>query len=105
MNDISVVKIQSNIKLLKPGSDQAMAKTCGLSVFPDPDKYGFEADLFWMALAYPRQIAFVILPRLQDKMCEMFRQTIETCDCTHLTDTDGKENECCRYAGWPYSEP
>lgn len=90
-DEISIIEVQNNIKLLKPRLDQTLAARWGLSFLPDPDKNGFEADVFWTRSTFPRQIAFQILPCLLDEVCEIFTRTIETCDCTHLTNTDGNE--------------
>lgn len=81
------------ITILRPRSDQAEAEAehWGLAIMPDPDLNGYDANVFWRASSYPRQISVQVVPRGETEVDHIFEKTIRHCQMVHLTDLGGRE--------------
>ena len=79
------------IRLLRPLCDQIDAEKFGLVFFPDIDANGYEADVFWIPALYARALTMQVVPRHPSERDDIFDQTINVCEVTHLTDRVGRE--------------
>lgn len=81
------------ITILRPKSDQAEAEAehWGLAIMPDPDLNAFDANVFWRASLYPRQICVQVVPRSETEVDQIFEKTARHCQIIHLTDLAGRE--------------
>jgi hypothetical protein len=81
------------ITILRPRSDQAEAEAehWGLAIMPDPDLNAFEANVFWRASLYPREVSVQVVPRSETEIDHIFEKTIRHCKMVHMTDLAGRE--------------
>jgi hypothetical protein len=79
------------IRLLRPQCDQIDAEKFGLVFFPDIDANGYDADVFWIPALYARALTMQVVPRHPSERDDIFEQTINVCEVTHLTDRVGRE--------------
>jgi len=79
------------VRILRSRVSQNLADRWGLLVMPDPDKNGFEADVFWNRTVHPDQVEVHCAPRSESEACSIFERTIHVCKVTHLTDAQGRE--------------
>lgn len=90
----------NGIQLIRAFEPQRLAQSWGLAFFPDPNKNGIEADVFWSGDLYPRAINMHVSPRHPAEADDIFDRCLDLCQITHFTDTEGREhlllrtNEC-----------
>jgi len=80
-----------SIRLLRPQCDQSDAEKFGLVFFPDIDANGYDADVFWIPALYARALIVQVTPRHPSERDDIFEETINECEVTHLTDRVGRE--------------
>lgn len=90
-NELSVREACRSITIIRPRIDQCDAERWGLAFFPDPSLNGFDANVFWSAGLYPRQVQVQVGPRAPGEVCDIFEKTTSICRIFHLTDTSGRE--------------
>jgi hypothetical protein len=79
------------IRLLRARVPQTLAERWGLMIMPDPDKNGFDADVFWSHPVHPDQVEVHCSPRGEGEVCSIWERTVPHCRITHLTDRQGRE--------------
>lgn len=89
-----------NVKLLKLRRPLLEAEKWGLICFPHPDKRAIDADVFWSADQFPRQVEVMVTPRAEGEVDEIFEETVRVCRVKHLIDATGGEHlrikgKCC----------
>lgn len=90
-DELSVREACRSITIIRPRIDQCDAERWGLAFFPDPSLTGFDANVFWSAGLYPRQVQVQVGPRAPGEVCDIFEKTTNICRIFHLTDTSGRE--------------
>lgn len=91
-DELSVRGACSGITIIRSRTDQCDAERWGLAFFPDPSLNGFEANVFWSAGLYPRQVQVNVVPRADGEICDIFEKTTSVCRVIHFTDTVGREH-------------
>ncbi|MCC0017636.1 MAG: DUF2285 domain-containing protein [Rhodobiaceae bacterium] len=89
--ELSVREACRNITIIRPRTDQCDAERWGLAFFPDSSLNGFDANVFWSAGLYPRQVQVQVGPRAPGEVCDIYEKTTSICRIFHLTDTSGRE--------------
>lgn len=90
-DEISIRKACRDITILRLRTDQCDAERWGLAFFPEPALNGFDANVFWSAGLYPRQVQIQVGPGAPDEVCGIYEKTASVCRIFHLTDTSGRE--------------
>ena len=83
------------LKLRRPIPE---AEAYGLCFFPDPDNHAVDADLFWSAEQYPRDISVHVVDAVPGEIDEYQMLALQRCRITHLTSHDGSEQFILRGA-------
>ena len=90
-DEISIREACRSITIIRPRTDQCEAERWGLAFFPDPARNGFDANVFWSAGLYPRQVQVQVGPCSPGEVCDIYEKTTSVCRIVHLTDTSGRE--------------
>ena len=90
-DELSIREACRSITIIRPRIDQCDAERWGLAFFPDPSLNGFDANVFWSAGLYPRQVQVQVGPRSPGEVCDIYEKTTSICRIFHLTDTSGRE--------------
>lgn len=91
-DEISVRTACRGITLIRPRTDQMAAERWGLAFFPDPRRNGFEANVFWSASLFPRQVHVQVSPGGSEQACAIYEKTARLCRIVHLVDAAGREH-------------
>lgn len=91
-DELSRKTASNGIQLIRATQPQRLAQSWGLAFFPDPNKNGIEADLFWSGSLYPRAINIHVSPRPVSETDDIFDRCVDICKITHFTDTEGREH-------------
>lgn len=87
------------VSLLKLRRAQPEAEARGLAFFPDPDLNALEADVFWSADRYPRDVCVHVVHVAPHVVDEYLMLALQRCHITHLTGTGGNQQFILRGAG------
>jgi hypothetical protein len=87
------------VTLLKLRRPQPEAEAWGLAFFPDPDLDGLQADVFWSAARYPRDVYVHVVHVAPHVVDEFMILALQRCQITHLTGFDRNEQFILRGAG------
>ncbi|MCB9961702.1 MAG: DUF2285 domain-containing protein [Hyphomonas sp.] len=90
-DELSTREACRSITIIRPRTDQCDAERWGLAFFPDPSQNGFDANVFWSAGLYPRQVQVQVGPCGPGEHCDIYEKTTSVCRIIHLTDTSGRE--------------
>lgn len=88
-----------SVTLLKLRRPQPEAEAWGLAFFPDPDLDALQADVFWSAARYPRDVCVYVVHAAPPVIDEYLMLALQRCQITHLTGFDGNEQFILRGAG------
>ena len=81
-----------NVQLLKLRRPMPEAEKWGLICFPHPDQRAIDADVFWSAEQFPRQVEVMVTLRAEGEIDEIFEETVRVCRVKHLIDATGGEH-------------
>jgi hypothetical protein len=97
---VSRIDACRSIQLLKLRRPVPQAGKWGLIYYPHPDQRAVNADVFWSADQFPRQVEIMVTPRAEGEVDEIFEETVRVCRVKHLIDATGGEHlriqgKCC----------
>jgi len=87
------------VTLLKLRRPQPEAEAWGLAFFPNPDQDALQANVFWSAASYPRDVYVHVVHVAPHVVDEFLMLALQRCQITHLTGFDGNEQFILRGAG------